>query len=203
MADPEGWCCLIDEFVNIHNLSGIALVTNLSKALKGDAADWLIRCRPLGKSWDEIRTEFISSFSKPTDVMELFDEAVNGRRHSPPETTLLDEGLHALRLALHLIKTCESDEELATLFACHVVSPLNYYGKGYKWTHRKTSKGSVSRCAVQRVNGQRYFGLIIILARSAVPLLTQQVKVIVRVNVGFRASAIRADKWVIRRMTAE
>ncbi|XP_066157410.1 uncharacterized protein [Euwallacea fornicatus] len=122
MADPEGWCCLTDEFVNVHKLSGIRLATSLSNALKGEAADWLIRCRPLGKHWGQIRLEFLSSFSKPTDLLELFNEAVNGQQNCPSDATLLDEGLHVLRLALHLIKTRESDEALATLFACHVVA---------------------------------------------------------------------------------
>ncbi|XP_066260982.1 uncharacterized protein [Euwallacea similis] len=120
-ADPEGWCCLVDEFVRVHQFAGINLVTCLSSALKGEAADWLIRCRPLGKTWEDIRTEFLSSFSKPIDIMELFAEAVNGRISASSETTLLDEGLHVLRLALHMIKGRESDEALATLFACHVV----------------------------------------------------------------------------------
>ncbi|XP_066157755.1 uncharacterized protein [Euwallacea fornicatus] len=121
LADPEGWCCLVDEFVKVHQLAGINLVTCLSSALKGEAADWLIHCRPLGKTWEDIRTEFLSSFSKPIDIMEVFAEAVNGRNATSSETTLLDEGLHVLRLALHMIKSRESDEALATLFACHVV----------------------------------------------------------------------------------
>ncbi|XP_050316011.1 uncharacterized protein LOC126750430 [Anthonomus grandis grandis] len=121
VADPEGWCCLIDEFVKMQKLSGIMLATSLSCALKGEAADWLIRCRPIGKTWEDIRAEFLSTFSKPTDIMELFEEAVNGRQNTSSEITLLDEGLHVLRLAQHLIKTCENEEALATLFACHVV----------------------------------------------------------------------------------
>lgn len=121
MADSEGWCALVDEFVNVNNLQGMRLITSLSNALQGEAADWLIKSRPLFKTWPEIKEEFLAVFSKPADLLEMFEEAVNGRQNSPEDTTRLDEGLYVIRLALHLIKTRESDEALATLFACHVV----------------------------------------------------------------------------------
>lgn len=34
IRDPEGWCYLVDEFVKVHQLAGINLVTYLSKVLK-------------------------------------------------------------------------------------------------------------------------------------------------------------------------
>lgn len=101
----------------------------LSSSLKGEAADWLIRCRPVGRSWQYVRSEFPSVFTKPRDFLEEFAEAVNGRRNPPPGATLLDEGMHAAQLALSLIKNREGDESLATLFACHVVSGSNEFLK--------------------------------------------------------------------------
>lgn len=121
-ADAEGWCALVDEYVKVRGLRGLELVTILSAALRGEASEWLIRCRPLEKDWQEIRCEFLSMFVQPIDLLELFGEAVNGRQNVPHGSTLIEEALHSARLALSMIKTRESDEALATLFACHVAA---------------------------------------------------------------------------------
>jgi hypothetical protein len=118
-ADPEGWCAIVDMWVNKHKPDAMELVMCLSSALKGEATSWLISAKPTEKDWPTLRAEFLAVFAKPVDSIEQFSEAVNGRRNVPGDTPLIDEMLHSMRTILSLLKNRESDEAFAVLVACY------------------------------------------------------------------------------------
>lgn len=118
-ADPEGWCAIVDLWVAKYEPDQMELIMALSRALKGEAANWMVSAKPVEKDWTSLKAEFLAVFAKPLDPLEQFSEAVNGKKKTSEHTTLIDEMLHSMRTILALLKNRDSDEAFAVLVACY------------------------------------------------------------------------------------
>lgn len=118
-TDADGWCTIVDLWVNTKHPDHFTMIMALSNALKGEAANWFISAKPTEKDWTTLRAEFLAVFAKPVDPMAQLEEAVNGRRNLPENTPLIEEMLHSMRTILSLLQDRDNDEDFAVLVACY------------------------------------------------------------------------------------
>ncbi|XP_046420497.1 uncharacterized protein LOC124179795 [Neodiprion fabricii] len=67
-TDATGWVKMVDEWIRRYNPDEYEIVQHLAKAFKGEAAQWFTGMDPSGKSWVEIRSEFLSAYAKNKNV---------------------------------------------------------------------------------------------------------------------------------------
>ncbi|CAH0547073.1 unnamed protein product [Brassicogethes aeneus] len=103
------------------------LIISLSQALKGEAANWLVSAKPSEKEWSELKAEFLAVFARPVDSLEVFSEAINGKKNISHDVPLIDEMLFSMRNILSLLKNRESDESFAVTVACYFGSTRDDY----------------------------------------------------------------------------
>ncbi|XP_046611868.1 uncharacterized protein LOC124301167 [Neodiprion virginianus] len=67
-TDATGWAKMVDEWIRRHSPDDYEVVQHLAKAFKGKAAQWFTGMDPSGKTWVEIRAEFLSAYAKNKNV---------------------------------------------------------------------------------------------------------------------------------------
>ncbi|XP_046434515.1 uncharacterized protein LOC124186677 [Neodiprion fabricii] len=67
-TDANGWVKMVDEWIRRYNPDDYEIVQHLAKAFKDEAAQWFTGMDPSGKSWVEIRSEFLSAYAKNKNV---------------------------------------------------------------------------------------------------------------------------------------
>ncbi|KAJ8912605.1 hypothetical protein NQ315_000474 [Exocentrus adspersus] len=145
-ADPEGWCAIVDLWVEKYKPDKMELIMALSSAMKDEAASWLVSAKPVEKDWVSLKAEFLAVFAKPLDPLEQFSEAVNGKKNTSEDTTLIDEMLQSMRTILALLKNRESDEAFAVLVACYFGSTRESFVR--RRFQAEQPKDAKSMCAV-------------------------------------------------------
>lgn len=67
-TDATGWAKMVDEWIRRYKPDDWKVVQHLAKAFKNEAAQWFTGMDPSGKSWTEIRAEFMSAYAKNKNV---------------------------------------------------------------------------------------------------------------------------------------
>ncbi|XP_046737108.1 uncharacterized protein LOC124405886 [Diprion similis] len=68
MTDATGWVKMVDGWIRRYNPDDYKVIQHLAKAFKDEAAQWFTGMDPSGKTWVEIRSEFLSVYAKNKNV---------------------------------------------------------------------------------------------------------------------------------------